>query len=566
MKTRQRPFVLKPYAAELTGWRRALAWAATPILVLICLVGGFFYALTTPYLIPQFAAPLVILGLIVVWALPDFKSAPTGLLGKLFFAFLIAVLLWPNYLAIVPPGLPWITAIRLIGFPLTFILLICISVSPEFRAKLAEVLTSVPYLWKLVVIFICIQVVSIVFSKHVGDSINALVETQVSWTVMFFVACYVFTRPGAAERWAAIMWVSAIILCFIGIEEAREEHVPWAGHIPSFLQVQDEYVSRVLQGARRLGTDEYRVQGTHSTSLGFAEYLALTTPFVIHFMMGKYPPWVKVAAALSIPFIFYTIYKTGARLGMVGFFIAALLYTLCWGVMRWRQVRGSLIGPTVVLAYPAFFCAFIAATFFVQRLHNMVWGGSNTSYSNEGRMDQVAAGMPKIISHPWGYGIGQGAEALDYHNLAGVLTIDTYYLLVALDYGVVGFLVYFAAIIVVIVQCAKYGLVVAPKERERTFLIPLGISLSAFFIIKSIFSQTENHTLQFMMMGMALALIYRIKTQPEVAEDPASVPVAAGSRLRMAGRLAAARSGAQGAIQAGGPRSSRKPARHPERA
>ena len=531
MEAKPKPFVLTPYIPELTGWRRVLAWAAIPLLTLICLIAGFFYALTTPYLIPQFAAPLVILAMCVIWALPDIRHPPSGSLGFLFFAFLYAALLWPNYLAIVPPGMPWITAIRLIGFQLAFVLLICISVSVDFRSELARILRAVPYLWKLVVAFCAIQVVSVGFSHHPVDSLNQLVETQVSWTVMFFVGAWIFTKPGNVERWAIIMWVSAMILCVVGIEEAREQHVPWAGHIPSFLQVQDEYVSRVLQGARRLGTDEYRLQGTHSTSLGFAEYLALTTPFVIHFMMGNYKTWVRVAAALSIPFIFYTILGTGARLGMVGFFASCLLYLLCWGSMRWRQVRGSLIGPAVVLAYPAIFCAFMAATFFIQRLHNMVWGGSNTSYSNDGRSAQVAQGLPKVFSHPWGYGIGMGAEALDYHNLAGVLTIDTYYLLVALDYGILGFLVYYSTIILVIVFAARYGLVAQPKDRERTFLIPVGIALTAFFIIKSIFSQTENHTLQYQMMGMVAALIYRIKTQPETVAVPVDAE-AAGMRWK----------------------------------
>ena len=516
MKATAPSFVLKPYAAEATGWKRVAIWIAIPTLVLICFVSGFFYALTTPYLIRQFAAPILILAMAGVWALPDLKTAPTLLLGKLLFAFLTAALLWPNYLAIVLPGLPWITAVRLIGFPLTFILLICVSVSSDFRNKTLEVMQAIPYMGKLVVGFIGIQVISIAFSNNLDTSINALIDTQVSWSVIFFASCYVFRRPGSIQTWAVLMWVSAIILGIIGIFEAKEGHVPWAGHIPSFLRVQDEYVDRVLQGARRLGTDKYRIQGTHSTSLGLAEFFALTTPFLLHFMMGNFKFITKVLAGLSIPFVFFSILQTDARLGMVGFFLSGLLYVLCWGLMRWRLVKGTLLGPAVVMSYPVLFCGFMAASFAIQRLRIMVWGGSNASYSNQGRMDQIAAGMPKILTHPWGFGIGRGGEALGYHNLADVLTIDTYYLLVALDYGIIGFFVYYAAILVAIHACAKYGLGTPPQERERTFLIPIGISLSAFFVIKSIFSQIENHLLQFMMMGMAAALIYRIKSQPDI--------------------------------------------------
>lgn len=520
MKVQTRSFVIKPYGAELTGLWRVLSWAAIPALVLGCLWAGFFYAITTPYMIPQFLAPLILLGLCVIWALPDMHRAPDRLMGKFFFCFTVAAVMWPNYMAITLPGMPWITAVRLFGLPTGLFLLICISVSPEFRGKLSAALRAIPKLWTLVVGFIAIQVFSMVFSSQIGESVNALVDIEINTTVMFFAACYLALQPGVAERWATIMWVSAVVLSLCGIWEAKLQHVPWAGHIPSFLQVNDPYVQKVLTGVRRLGTDKYRVQGTHSTSLGFAEYLALTAPFVIHYMMGAYKPVIKFLASISLPLIFFTIVATDARLGVVGFFIAVLLYALYWGVMRWRLVAGSIFGPAVVLAYPAIFTAFMAATFFIQRLHNMVWGGSNTKFSNDGRSEQVAQGMPKILSHPWGYGIGRGAEVLDYHNEAGVLTIDTYYLLVALDYGVLGFLLYYAGILVVIWHCGTSALDPRAMEREETQLIPIGIALTAFFVIKSIFSQTENHTLQYMMMGMAAALIYRIKRRQGLVGPP----------------------------------------------
>jgi O-antigen ligase len=515
-KPRSKPFVLKPYAPEApVGLQRILPWIVVPLLVFICLFYGFFYALTTPYLIPQFSAPLAILLSLAIWALPDLRTAPTRTLDFLFFAFLISTVLWPNYLALSLPGLPWITAIRLFGFPLAFVLLICVSVSKDFRSQTLNVMRAVPGLWQLTAAFIAINVFSVLISDKMLESMNIFATIEVNWTVIFFASCYLFLKKGNVERWAVIMWVSAMVLCFVGVEEAREGHVPWAGHIPSFLKIEDPYVQHVLAGAHRIGTDKYRVQGTHSTSLGLAEYFALCTPFVIHFMVGPFNRVVKVLAGLSIPFIFYTIVATDARLGVVGFFIACLLYLLYWGLLRWRQVRGTLMGPAVVLTYPAVFVTFMAATFFVQRLHKLVWGGSQDKYSNQGRVDQMNMGIPKILSHPWGYGLARGGEALNYHNPAGDLTVDTYYLMIALDYGVLGFLVYYGTILLVIIYAARFALENPPRERERTFLAPLMISLTAFFIIKSIFSQTDNHSLVYMMMGMVAALVYRMKTDPE---------------------------------------------------
>lgn len=510
------PFVLKPYSRyRPLIWQRVLVWGVVTTLVLVCLIYGFFYALTTPYLIPQFAAPIIILAGITIWALPDLKTAPTRTLEFLFFAYVAAAILWPNYIAFNPPGLPWITMIRLVGFPCAFILLLCVSVSKDFRRQTLGSMRAIPWLTPLYVSFLVVQAVSIGFSSTVGASLNLWVDAQINWTMMFFVSCYVFLKPGNAERWAVLLWAGAIVLSVLGFWEARLEHVPWAGHIPSFLKVDADYVENVLSGARRLGTDKYRLQGTHSTSLGLSEYLALTSPFVIHFMVDRaYPRAVRLLAALSLPLIFYTIVGTDARLGSVGFVVGCLLYLMSWAFLQWRQVKSSILGPAFVFGAPIFSAAFLAATLFIGRLHLIVWGGGNDRYSTQGRTDQYHMGIPKVMHHPWGYGIGRGAEELNYRNLGGGLTIDTYYLLVALDYGIIGFLLYYSALLLSAGFAVKVGHFEMPREREHTILVPTAVSLVVFTVTKSVFSQTENHYLQFIMMGLACALIYRIHSWP----------------------------------------------------
>lgn len=504
-------FVLKPFSTEFSiGWRRYAAWLMMAGLTVVCLFYGFFYAVTTPFMLKEFMAPLLPLAALAVWALPDMKTAPTQTLNRLFFAFLIMAICWPNYLAIALPGLPWITSVRLVGFPLAFVLLLCLSISPDFRAKTAASVRSIPRLATFVAAFVAAQCFSILVSSHPFESLNAVIALQISWTAIFFVACYAMLTPGHAHKWAYILWMGAVFVCLLGIWEQNLGHVPWRDHIPGFLAVGDEYVQRILAGGRRLGTFDLRIQSIHSTSLGFAEFLALATPFVIHFMVSDtYRPALRIAAGASIPLIFYLITLTQARLGAVGFFMGCLLYLLAWGFRRWRHVKGTLIGPAVVMAYPVIFVAFMAATFFVQRLKNMVWGGGAAAYSNEGRMDQLRQGIPKILARPFGYGADQGAEALGYTNLAGTLTIDNYYLLVALDYGIQGFILYYGAILMTIYAAGKYGLAAKMNDPEQSLLVPLGISLSVFFVIKSIFSQTQNHAIQFMMMGAVAALVYR---------------------------------------------------------
>jgi hypothetical protein len=524
-KPQHDPVVLKPFTARISRPWRIVGRIATVLLGIACVLYGFGYAITTPFLLKQFLAPLIPLACLTVWALPESASKPTPAVENLFWAFFCAAMLWPAYLAIALPGLPWISAVRLIGLPLAITLLVRLSTSTPFRNEVGLTVRTIPYLGPLMAAFSAIQVFSILVSDQPVTSLDSVIDNLIGWTAIFFVACYIFLRPGAAERWTAAYCICAVAVCFLGVWERHLEHVPWGTHVPKFFAVNDESVQRALIGTRRLGVGDYRVEGVESTSLGMAEFLALATPFLLHYIGGPFRTPVKLASILALPLVFVVILSTQARLGMVGFFLSVLLYLVIWGVNRWKTAKGSLLGPAIVLAYPAIFLAFLGASFTVQRLRTIVWGNGQTAASNEGRMEQLQKGIPMVFQRPWGYGAGRGAEKLGYMTPGGTLTIDNYFLLVALDWGILGFLVYYGMILMVTWNAARYGWISHQRAREHTLLIPAGIALAEFFVIKSIFSQTHNHALTFMIMGMVAALIYRIRfgvPGDELPKNPAA--------------------------------------------
>jgi hypothetical protein len=116
-----------------------------------------------------------------------------------------------------------------------------------------------------------------------------------------------------------------------------------------------------------------------------------------------------------------------------------------------------------------------------------------------------------ILKHPWGYGSGNGAVALGVTNPAGDISIDTYYMSIGLDYGVLGFLFYYGAVIAAGYYAGRQALLSAGTKRDIAFLGPLAISLASFLLIKSVFSQEDNNPLAFMMMGAVVALCSRLK-------------------------------------------------------
>lgn len=500
--------------AILPGYAKPRFWQRRRILWIMLYMGiiaayGVAVGMTGPVYVMALAVPLVLLALLIIWVLPESENAPVRWVRFLLFGFLAALMGWPDYLALDLPGLPWITAVRLFAFPLAAVLLICLSISRRFRAEIMQSLSATPLTWRLVTAFTLIAAISVGFSGDVGFSANRLVVALLYWVMIYFCSAWVFRKPGAAMVFAGLIWGFAILVCLIALQEWQMKALPWAGRIPSFLAVDDPVLQKILSAKSRATTGLYRVQSKFLTPLSFAEFLVLATPVVLFFLVFSRSVLLRAAAALSLCLLALCIFRTDSRLGIGGFMLSFLMFILAWSALRWQQVKDSILGPAVTLAYPALFAAFIAATFFIGRLRVMVWGGGAQSFSSQAREDQVATGIPMILSQPWGRGIGRGAQELGFTNPAGSLTIDSYFLQVGLEFGVIGFLIYFGIFIVQIFYSANN--VLKARTMEQLLIVPLTIAMINFVVIKTVLSQQDNHALVFAMLGALTALIWRVQ-------------------------------------------------------
>ena len=498
--------ILQPYAPPARSWiRRALFFSA---LMLFCFIYGFFFSLIAPFYFVFLISPLIFVIFLVIWVLPDTIRAPVRTLEWLFYAMFIALAIWPNYLAIALPGLPWITMIRLTSFPLFLILLVCLSVSFDFRRQLTGSFRALYALPFLLATFVAIQLLSIGLSSETGNSIQKFVVAQTTWTASFVVAAYLFLHPGQIRRWAAIFWAMSVFLSVISIWEYRVGHVLWLGHIPSFLKVEDESVQRALAGSMRAGTTLYRTQGPYTTPLGLAEFIALSLPFVLHFMTTRFSKWVRATALASLPIIFYGVYLTDSKLGTVGCLAGILIYVFAVAYQNWRKNRQSLVAATFTFSYPAGLCLVAAALIFVGRFRRLILGDGSHANSTDARYTQYQMGFEKVMQWPFGYGIGMGGDALGFGlNSHGMMTIDTYYLSIVLEYGVLGFIVYYGMFAIGIFEGGRRSLFTSSQDKDRSFILPITVSLIVFVIVKSVFSQQDNHPLIFMMLGALVALV-----------------------------------------------------------
>lgn len=513
----QAPPVLAPFRPVRTP--REERKRRRRLLIAIAIIGliyGFLVSIFPVAWYLYMAMPILFLAGLVIWALPERDSFPERTLEALFFGVFLSLFLWPNYLAIELPGLPWITMIRLWAAPLFLVFVVSLSTSPVFRHRIREAFSASPWLLRLMVAFVVIQFLTLPLSGRLGDSFNKLLDAQFTWTTIFFVSAFVFMKPGRPRLWATLFCSTAVALALLAIVELRSNRVLWAGEVPSFLSIEDERVQAIMAGGRRFASGIYRLQSTFGTSLNFAEFLGYTTPFFIYFLITTRSVLLRLAIIAYLPFSFWIIRGTDSRLGVIAFFGSLMLYLLLWGLKTWMKRREHLFAPLVVLTYPVLAAAFFALTLVWRRLGNMVWGGGPQQASNEARKQQYASGFPKILSNPVGNGIGEGAVTLGHTNLGGTLTIDSYYLAIALEYGILGFFVYYGLVVTGIWQAVKYGLQSVGEEAE--LLIPCAVMLTIFVVVKGVLAQDDIHSVMFMVLGMVAALTYKVKGELDGAK------------------------------------------------
>lgn len=513
-------------ARRITGWRRRSLYVGLAIF-------SFFYAGFMTLLPRQLMIPLLIpvlfLFLSVTWALPVHRYTPFKSMDVLFWGYFGTVLLWPNYLALELPGLPWLTAARLSLTPLLFLVLIASSSCLAYREQVRDMLASLRPVWILVAAFAVIQVVSIAFSSQPFTTINRVFNNETAWTMVFFAAVWSFRDKRNIERWCLAFVAMIIVLCCIGLAEAQVEHVLWSQSIPAFLKPDDEAVAFLLQGYRRL-TGEYRVIATSATPLAFAEQLALAVPFILYIADRYRTFWSITLAIVFDIFVLVVIWLTYARLGLVGFVVGHFLFFFYLAFERRKADPQSLSAASFLYFSPIVAGLALAIIMLSTRIRTRVFGGSEHRFSNDARSDQWASGLVKIWESPiFGFGANQGGFKLGYTNSEGKLTIDSHMLSNLLDYGFAGFAIFYGMFVYAIVKAVNLARTTL-NPITRSLATAFAIFFTEFVIIKSVLYSETNHSLVFMALGALVSLYYHERKE-RLAKVPRASNVLAGATL-----------------------------------
>jgi hypothetical protein len=454
------------------------------------------------FLIP--IVPIAIGLLIVLWLMPNRGVFPLRPIERVYGVTLFLMLAWPNYIAIVLPGLPWVTPTRVALFILTFLFLYSISTSSPLRSHIVTVARSSPLLWALFLLWNFTLFLSLPFSDAIGSSVKGLIDDQLRLTQMFFIGCLIFARRGGPTwtvRWLLIL---SLVSALDGFLELRLGYPPWAHNIPSFMKIDNDLLEEILSSQARSDDGFYRVRGPYVNSLVFAEFLAICTPFIIHWLLTGRSLKLRVGMACLWVVILGAIIVTQSRLGLIGTIVAIGCYVPLWAYRQWRSDQTSIIGPSLLFGAPIVAMALIGMIFSSHTLTMRVLGGGAQAASDDARVQQKQMAIPKIETHPLGHGINQAAGVLGFTSPNGRLTVDNYYLNTLLDLGFPGAIGFYGMFLLAAWLGARVYLTTVDRESELAG--PLAIVCVNFVILKSVLSEEHNHSLIFLLLGMLVAL------------------------------------------------------------
>lgn len=425
------------------------------------------------------------------------------------YIFLFFWMVWPPYLSLIKlPGDPWISPQRIIIYILLALVMIMFSVSRKAKRILSDNYTDNRGMFIALLFLIFASFMNIFFSKNIVMSSNEFIKGAMFNFLVFFIAATLIYDKKRLHTVFLICIFCALTLGIMSFYETTLSQTIWSYHLPRSAFANSENIQTILTPKFRDGF--FRVKVSSLTSLEYAELLAYTIPMCLYFLLDKKGKIIRSLMIITILVIIYAIVVSRSRLGLVGAIVGISNYSYLFTLRLNYLNKGSLLGPALLTLYPAGLVALGVLITSSTTLSNMILGGGGQVGSTNARYDMWAKGLPLIASRPiFGYGLNQGAGVLNYRSPSGVLTIDSYILSLILDTGLIGGFSFIMIFLFGSIKTSKAYIHATEDDEFGKMAAALSSIFLAFLIIKIVLSQDYNHTLLFILLGIATH--YRLK-------------------------------------------------------
>lgn len=507
----ERDRILPPYTRRVSDFRHFAVKATSVTLLLgFAMFLGFWLAVFGTLAVQPYIGILGLVLLLVFWMAPDSRVDYRQTITKQFMLWLGFSLAWPSYIALNAPGLPWITPSRIVFALLTFTFLLQLSQSKDTRDEIAKVIGHSKPAFLLYLVFIFTQLATVALARAPAESLSSTVMFIVLLNIPMLIALYVLTDPLAIKRVFRVVLICAVIMFLLSLGEYRMEQPIWARYIPSFLRVDPTIIETLVNSGRRPGDDRYRLRGMFAVALYYGQLVVILTPFVVHAVFkAKGPRNQALAAALLVLLIFIS-WGTNTRTAFSGMFLAIVLYVAIFALRRYlKPAHGSdVIGPAAMLAAPTFIVIMGVLIASSRRMRMWTVGGQQHAGSNDVRDMQWDRAIAALMQNPLGHGAGNAARIAGKPTSDGVWIIDSYWINLLLDYGVLGFLAFLGFFLLL----AYHGIMDALRHDDDASQLcgVFGMSIIMFILTMYSLSYEGNFILPMLMAAGIAANRYRL--------------------------------------------------------
>ena len=522
------------FAVRMSRFVRKFSWKKAALYtVLSLLISAYCFVLGgLTVLMP----PMVSIGLatlpvpILIWATPELRRVPLGLLRKLFFATVFVQMCIPIYYAVQIPGLPWLSVRRIVLLFMIILFSVSFAGSKEVRSYLYRTMSVNKYLFYCIFGYYTWCFLSIFTSANPSASMTQFVEFTLNWYLPLLACVLVIRTMDDVRRLLKAILIFAFIVTAVGVldfigEKNYAIYIMPKALVNALSAANPSFAMIANTNPYREGV--YRSGSRFSVALSYGEFAAIVAPIGGYFLFHARTPFERWLGALTILATLVNLFVSSARGGSVAFLASMPILLALWVARVGRIDPKSMVGPLGAgLALLAITCL-MGLVFTWGRLHKMVFGSGETASSDAARFDQAHLAWPHILSNPiTGHGIGMAGEVIGYFTPGGQPTVDSSVLMLAVETGVPGISFFFCML--GIASWLNMRIYLRDSHPDAAVGAALACSFIAYSIYRLVLSQRENEGLLFVLVGLACVVVKlaadRMKKQsPESAKTVFSV-------------------------------------------
>lgn len=467
---------------------------------------GLFVAVGGTLALKFVSVPIAFFTVVILWLLPDVKKASEPPFEKLLVALMATRILWPSYVAVVLPGLPWLTPPRLLLGAVLVLMLVHFSQNAESRRRVMQVLGHDPATFRLFSLFIGIAFFLVPFQGDPLDTLDFTAQRLVLNLAPMVVAAWLFVNAERITPVVRTMNIVLVITMLITLVENAMSMPPWAMNIPSFMKIDPMMLDVILSPQARIGDSRYRIRSTFPVVGYYSQYVGLIMPMLIYSMLKWRGPKL-VLVLLVVPLLLQTAWFINARTAFIALFMTLFGFG---GLIMARNIiypktkdalkTGMLIA--FVLALLAIVAGALAGS---HRLQMYTFGGVQHAGSNDTRDQQWANTWVQLRSNPIGVGMGNSPTYVGTTNSKVPFPIvDSLWINQLVDVGIVGFFAFYLCLL----RLTWVGIITflrAGSEAEE-WSGALAMSTLIFITTSYVISHYDNLHLVFIVAAATLAL------------------------------------------------------------